>query len=295
MQLLQPFEDGRFVLRGELDAETRARLFELREQRPKPARDDKAIASWNGLALAAFAQAGRLDTAHSAGRVPSRPALDGRRPAPPHVARRTREGNRLPRGLRRRRPRLAWSCTSRAATPRYLREAHRLAIARRLALRRRRARRLLPDARRRRAAGRAQEGLRRPPDPERQRDARLRPAAVVTALGRRRARGARGVSVLRLVRDRLTRSPDAFGWLLVALDQHLAPHRELAIVGDARRAGRPAALAAAAPTDVVAFGPADGAIPLLVGRDLVDGRPPSTSASGSRAGRRSRRPTSSSL
>ena len=33
----------------------------------------------------------------------------------------------------------------------------------------------------------------------------------------------RGVSVLRLVRDSLTRAPSAFGWLLVALDQHLAP------------------------------------------------------------------------
>ena len=41
----------------------------------------------------------------------------------------------------------------------------------------------------------------------------------------------RGVSVLRLVRDALTRVPSAFGWLLVALDQHLAPHREVAIVG----------------------------------------------------------------
>src|SRR5206468_858812 len=59
-ELLQPFEHGRFVLRGELDDETRARLFALREPRPKPARDDKAIASWNGLALAALAEAGRF-------------------------------------------------------------------------------------------------------------------------------------------------------------------------------------------------------------------------------------------
>src|SRR5437773_3790519 len=58
-ELLQPFEHGRFVLRGELDDETRARLFELRERRPKPLRDDKAIASWNGLALAALAEAAR--------------------------------------------------------------------------------------------------------------------------------------------------------------------------------------------------------------------------------------------
>src|SRR5262249_29431859 len=59
-ELLQPFEDGRSVLRGELDEATRARLFELRERRPKPARDDKAIASWNGLALAALAECGRF-------------------------------------------------------------------------------------------------------------------------------------------------------------------------------------------------------------------------------------------
>src|SRR5262249_16992843 len=37
----------------------RRRLFELRERRPKPLRDDKAIAAWNGLALAALAEAGR--------------------------------------------------------------------------------------------------------------------------------------------------------------------------------------------------------------------------------------------
>src|SRR5439155_20371860 len=62
-ELLQPFEGGRFVLGGELDHETRSRLFEIREQRPKPARDDKAIASWNGLMLTALAQAGRLEPA----------------------------------------------------------------------------------------------------------------------------------------------------------------------------------------------------------------------------------------
>src|SRR5207253_5359747 len=63
-ELLQPFEHGRFIVRGELDSQTQTRLFELREQRPKPIRDDKVIASWNGLALAALAEAGRrLDRA----------------------------------------------------------------------------------------------------------------------------------------------------------------------------------------------------------------------------------------
>ena len=62
-ELLEPFEHGRFVLRGELDEQTRAQLLAVREQRPKPLRDDKAIASWNGLMLAALAQAGRLEPA----------------------------------------------------------------------------------------------------------------------------------------------------------------------------------------------------------------------------------------
>ena len=38
-------------------AEARSRLMRVRQVRPQPARDDKAIAAWNGLALAAFAEA----------------------------------------------------------------------------------------------------------------------------------------------------------------------------------------------------------------------------------------------
>src|SRR6476620_6796124 len=73
-ELLHPFEHGRFIIRGALDPALRARLFEERELRRKPLRDDKAIASWNGLALAALAEAGRrlgrddyLDAARSLG------------------------------------------------------------------------------------------------------------------------------------------------------------------------------------------------------------------------------------
>ena len=57
--LLEPFEHGRSIVRGELPAEARARLLAIRAERPQPGRDDKAIASWNGLALAALAEAGR--------------------------------------------------------------------------------------------------------------------------------------------------------------------------------------------------------------------------------------------
>ena len=38
-------------------AASRARLFALRESRPKPGRDDKVLADWNGLTIAALARA----------------------------------------------------------------------------------------------------------------------------------------------------------------------------------------------------------------------------------------------
>jgi uncharacterized protein YyaL (SSP411 family) len=46
------------ALRQRLNLARRS-LFELRERRVKPARDDKVLAAWNGLMLAAFAEAGR--------------------------------------------------------------------------------------------------------------------------------------------------------------------------------------------------------------------------------------------
>jgi hypothetical protein len=40
-------------------SEARRRLFESREQRVHPGRDEKVLTSWNGLMLAAFAEAAR--------------------------------------------------------------------------------------------------------------------------------------------------------------------------------------------------------------------------------------------
>jgi uncharacterized protein YyaL (SSP411 family) len=58
--------EGKNILEfvGELDqrpalAEARHKLFEAREQRVHPGRDEKVLASWNGLMLAAFAEAAR--------------------------------------------------------------------------------------------------------------------------------------------------------------------------------------------------------------------------------------------
>src|SRR5262245_6238962 len=62
--LLQPFEHGRSVVRGELEAALRAQVLAARDGRAQPFRDDKALASWTGLALAALAEAAyRLERA----------------------------------------------------------------------------------------------------------------------------------------------------------------------------------------------------------------------------------------
>jgi hypothetical protein len=276
-ELLHPFEHGRFVLRGDLDPDLRARLFEEREHRAKPLRDDKAIASWNGLALAALAEAGRrLERAELVGAARScAEFLLG--PLS------TSEG-RLFRTWRAGRPKHAGVLEDYADAANGLYELHVatgelrwLEESRRLALL---AIELFADEERGGFFLTPVDGERLV---NRKKDLDDHPtpsgnsmlAYVLLRLGRLWGDAElerRAVGVFRLVARTLPQAPSAFGQTLCALDLHFSPAREIAVIGPPDADVARAALWPFDPNAVVAFGPSD-AVPLLQGKDFVDGRP----------------------
>jgi uncharacterized protein YyaL (SSP411 family) len=276
-ELLHHFEHDRFILRGEIDEELRARLFAEREERNKPLRDDKAIASWNGLTLAALAECGRaldrpdwIDAARELGEFLLGPlsSQEGR------LHRTWRNGAAKGTGYLEDYADVAnglYELHVATGELRWLEESNRLA---RLAIE---------------LFGDDELGgfFSTPADGEqlvaRKKDFDDHPspsgnsmlAYVLTRLARiygddeleRRAAG-----VFRLVAGPMVHAPSAFGWSLVAFDLHRSPRRELAIIGPHGSDVARAALAQWDPRAVVAFGPAED-VPLLAGKGLVDGKP----------------------
>jgi len=276
-ELLHPFEHGRLIIRGDLDPELRARLFEERERRRKPLRDDKAIASWNGLALAALAEAGRrlgrddyLDAARSLGEFLLGPlsTADGR------LYRSWRAGEAKHAGVLDDYADVAnglYELHVATGELRWLQESRRLAVL---------AVDLFGDP----AVG---GFFLTPRDGEelvaRKKDFDDHPtpsgnsmlAYVLLRLARLwgdQELERQGVGVFRFVAPLVPRAPSAFGHALNALDLHFSPPREIAVVGPPGSEVARAALAPFDPNAVVAFGPSDE-VPLLAGKDLVDGRP----------------------
>jgi uncharacterized protein len=275
-ELLQPFEHGRSIIRGELDPDLRARLFELRERRPKPARDDKAIASWNGLLLAALAEAGRrlddtvvLGAAERLGEF-----LLGPLSAEGRLWRSWREGRATIPGYLEDYANVAnglYELHVATGELRWLEESLRLV---RLAVE------LFADEERggfflSPVDGETLVARKKELDDHPTPSGNSMLAYMLLRLARIYGDDElehRAVGVFRLVHAAAARAPSAFGHLLCALDLHFSPPRELAIVGPVTSPVAQAALAPFDPNTVVAVGASED-VPLLAGKSLVDGRP----------------------
>jgi uncharacterized protein len=276
-ELLRPFEHGRSIVRGELDPELRVRLLEDRSRRPQPARDDKAVAAWNGLALAALAETGRRLASNTVLRAAERLGdfLLTELSTPDGRLYRTWRGGRatIPGYLEDYADVAHGLYELHVATGdlRWLEEANRLA---RLAVD------LFADAERGgffMTARDAEQLVTRKKDlddnPVPSGNSML--AFLLLRLARIYGDDAleqRAAGVLRLLHPNLSHIPSAFGWALCALDLYLSPPRELAIVGAPDDPLARAALEPFDPNAVVAFGPSE-TVPLLAGKTRVDGKP----------------------
>jgi hypothetical protein len=277
------------VVQPEVDvlATVKERLLEARARRPQPARDDKALAAWNGLALAAFAEAGlRLDRPDyvAAARDLAAFLLGPMSDAAGRLHRTYRGGQAKIDGYLEDYANVAnglvelYNATGELP---YLEQARRLALL---------AVELFGDPERggffftpadgERLVVRKKELLDQPVP-----SGNSMLAYVLLRLARTFGEEElehRAVDVFRLGYRFLAGAPSAVGHMLCALDLHFSPPREVAIVGPAADpatlALRRAAFQRFDPNAVYAFaeGPGDraaGEVPLLAGKGLVGGEP----------------------
>jgi hypothetical protein len=262
------------------DPEARAALLAARNRRPQPLRDDKAIAAWNGLALAAFAEAGRRLGRDDYVQV-------ARELAEFLLGPLSREDGRLWRTYRDGQAKISAYLEDYADAAhgllelywttgelRWFEEADRLA---RLAVD------LFADEERGGFYVDALEGdglvaRRKEFDDHPVPSGNSMLAFVLLRLARLTGGDElerRAVSVFRLAYPILRRAPHAVGWMLAGLDLHLASPSEIAIIGESPELRR-AALEPFAPHAVYAFAagaedPALERIPLLAGKSPLDG------------------------
>jgi uncharacterized protein len=270
---LAPFEGGRFILRGDIPPDARHRLLAARMAREQPLRDDKPLAGWNGLALAALAEAayrlGRadyLDEARAAGEFLLGPLStdDGRLLRTPRISGYLEDYANVANGLLE----LHWA----SGELRWLEEARRLANL---------AVELFGDPENGgfyvdAADGDGLVARRKEFDDHPTPSGNSMLAYVLLRLARIYGDAdleRHAVGVVRLARPLIERAPAAVGHLLCALDLHFSPPREIAVVGDSEEL-RHAALAGFGPGTVFAFSPEPSdTVPLLAGKNLVDGKP----------------------
>ncbi|HET7385493.1 MAG TPA: thioredoxin domain-containing protein [Nocardioidaceae bacterium] len=261
-------------------ASVRARLLAAREERVRPATDDKVVAAWNGLAIASLAEAGALfgvqeyvDAAAAAGRLLTEVHLhDGR------LLRVSRNGvaGRHAGVLE------DYGCVASGflallqatGDPVWLARAEELLE---VALTRFAAR----DGGWFDTADDAEILVSRPRDPSDNASPSGHSAlvhalltyAALTGSGRHRDAAEAALASVRVLAERV---PRFAGWSLAAAEAALAGPLEVAVVGHPDDPGRAAlervARGSCAPGAVVVVGPpAPSVVPLLEGRDLVDG------------------------
>jgi hypothetical protein len=274
---LQPFEHGRSVLRGELPEDARATLLAARVERPQPLRDDKALAAWNGLALAALAEAGsRLDREDyvEAGVAVAEfvlgPLSDGRglllrtyRAGEARILAYLEDYANVANGL----VELSWA----TGDLRWLEEARRLAGL---------LVELFADPARGgfyvdSAEGDGLVARRKEFDDHPTPAGNSMAAFVLLRLARIYGDAElerHAVGIFRLAHPLMERAPAAVSHLLCALDLHFSDPREVAVVGASEEL-RLAALEGYRPNAVFAFSPEPtDRVPLLAGKGLADGR-----------------------
>jgi uncharacterized protein len=257
--------------------EWRARLYEVRAQRVWPGLDDKRLTSWNALMISALAEAGavleRADHLDAAARCADF-VLGSLRDPDGRLLRTWKDGRgRLNAYLEDHAYLLEALLTLYEASfdPRWFAEARELA-----------------DAMIERFADEENGGFfETSADHERllarRKDLEDHPipsgnasAAYgllrLAALTGEHAYEERAVSILRLLHELAPKHPQAFGHLLQALDFHLSPVKEVALVGEDLRPLERVVRGEFRPHLVLAGGPSDG-VPLLRDRTPVDGRP----------------------
>jgi uncharacterized protein YyaL (SSP411 family) len=270
---LAPFESGRFILRGDIPAAARDRLLETRARREQPLRDDKVLAGWNGLALGALAEAayrlGRSDYLEAAREVAEfllgpLTTPDGRLLRTPRIRAYLEDYANVANGL----VELHWA----SGELRWLEEARRLAGLAVELFRDPENGGFYVDA----PDGTGLVARRKEFDDHPTPSGNSMLSFALLRLARIYGDAAlerEAVGVFRVARPLLERAPAAVGHLLCALDLHLSPPSEIAVVGESDDLRR-AALQGFQPRTVFAFTsePTD-AVPLLAGKDLLDGRP----------------------
>jgi uncharacterized protein len=263
-------------------AATRRRLFERREGRVRPATDDKVLAAWNGLAIAAFAEAGRAlgEPAYvRAAEEAARFVLARCRRQDGRLLRAWRDGRTSGPGYLDDHAAMAEACLTLYETtfdPAWFVEARSLADA------------MLelfgdPDGGGFFQTGSdAEELVVRPKEvfdnavPSGGSTAALVLQRLALLTGEAEYERA-GLSVLRLVHDLMRRAPAGFGAALSALDLYLSRAKEVAVIGDPAGAGTRALTGVLherfLPNAVLAAGAPGAAEPaLLRDRPAVDGR-----------------------